>query len=409
MAALNVFRYRRRTVITASAIAVGVMFTIAMDGFIAGSESETVRNVRDFETGEGKIYPEGYFADREFLPFDRFIERDQAKRIERDYEGYRIAPRAVFAAELYFAEDSFAVAGSLTATVYAVDASRDGEVFRSANSISSGRWLAPEDEGIVVGSWLAEDIGATVGTVVTVECRGRGGFYQTFDARVVGIATTDDPIVNRDAVFMELALADDLLALDGAVTEYALRADSPAKLAAARERAPDEESAERGYEFRDWRAIADSTLRLLKGQERESAVFLFFIFVIAAVGVTNTMLMAVMERKNEIGMLRALGFQKISIRALFLAEGFCIGLIGAVAGILLGCCANAFMVRHGFDLSGMLRDTDIGYRSTGVIRSAWNVAGIARIGIGALAISTFVAWFPSGKTLKREVADILRK
>jgi ABC-type lipoprotein release transport system permease subunit len=405
MSLRNVFRYRRRSMITAAAIAFGVMCTIAIDGMLIGTERESSRNIRDYETGEIKVYPQDYFADRKTLPFDRFIEPADRKAVETALEGKQWTPRVNLSAELYFNEDFFAVPGSIQAALTAVDPERDGEVLRIAGKVDEGRWLRKGDTGIVIGSWLAEDIGAKPGYVITVECKGRGGFYQTFDAEIIGVVTTENPVVNRNGVFMDIDAADELLALDGAVTEYVARAgigkDTDKTIATIRNAAP-------GVDPRSWEEVAYDEILLTKAKSSGSKIYIFFIFIIAAVGISNTMLMAVMERKNEIGMLRALGYGNFSIRWQFLLEGFWIGLIGSAMGLVGGLLANVYMVAYGVDVSFMLRDMDMGYRITGIMRSAWNVPGIIASIVGAIAISTFVAWFPSGKMLKKEVADILR-
>ncbi len=404
MAFRNIFRYKKRSLITAFAIAVGVMFTIAIDGLLAGSEQESSRNIRDFETGEAKIYPEGYFTDRLFLPFSFFLEKEDRAKIEQSLAGYKAAPRVELSAELYFNEDYFAVPGSTSAKISCVDPVRDGTVFKTAYKIDEGRWLKSGDEGIVIGSWLAADIGAKTGYVLSVECKGRGGFYQTFDAEIIGIVTTEDPYVNRASVFMDLSRADDLLQLGGAVTEYTVRLDKTPALKELKAAMPS--YAKNIY---SWEQVAADLIKLTKTKSGMSKLYLMFMFIIAAVGISNTMLMAVMERKNEIGMMRALGYSSFRIRLLFLIEGFGIGLLGASAGLAAGCVINFFMSVYGIDFSSLLRNMDAGYRITGIMRSSWNWEGIGATVIGSLAISTFVAWFPSGKILKSEVAEILRK
>ncbi len=412
MAFRNIFRYRRRSFITAVAIAFGVMMTLGMDGLLMGAQEESARNIRDFETGDAMIYPEDYFENRLFLPFDAFLESADRQSIERalaEAPGGAVpsAPRVNLAAELFFNEDWFAVSGSASARLTAVDSLRDAGVFRISDSVTEGRWLGKGDEGIVLGGWLADDIGAEVGFWITVECRGRGGFYQTFDAPVVGIALTDDPYVNRSAVFMDLDRADSLLALDGAVTEYALRLGPPASIG---RRAREMKRLLPAYADRlfTWDRVAEDAVKLTKAKSGGSKIYLFFIFVIAAVGITNTMLMAVMERKAEIGMMRALGYDTLSIRWVFLVEGFGIGLLGAAFGLAGGLLMNWYMAVKGIDFSFMLRNMDVGYRLTGVMRSSWNLRGILSAVVLALVISTAAAWFPSGKILKSEVSDILR-
>lgn len=408
MAFRNVFRYRRRSFITAAAIAFGVMCTVVIDSMLVGAEQESARNIRDFETGDAKIYPGGYMEDRALLPFDRFLEREDRAKIEKGLSGCRWTARTVLAGELYFNEDFFAVAGSAAVRLNAVDPVREGSVFRTPGTMEAGRWLVPGDTGIVLGSWLAGDIGAKVGYSVTVEFKGRGGFYQTFDAEIVGIVLTDSPYVNRLSAFMDLSRADPLLALDGAVTEYAVRFD-PAKrfgteLVALKTGLP-----AYAADIYTWDQIEEDAIKLTKAKSGGSRIYLVFMFIIAAVGISNTMLMAVMERRAEIGMMRALGYGRQTIRWLFLVEGFAIALIGTAAGTALGCAVTAYLVERGIDFSFMLRDIDVGYRLTGIMRSAWHPAGIVSTAIGALVISSVVAWFPSGRILKAEVAEILRK
>lgn len=403
----NIFRYRRRSLITAAAIAVGVMSAIVIDGILIGSETESSRNIRDYETGEGKIYPDGYFAEREFLPFDYFIEACSRPAVEAALEPLAWAPRAEFAAELLFREDFFPASGSVPVRVSAVDPERDIDVFRSGLMIDEGRWLRRGDEGLVLGSWLAEDIGARPGSVIGVQCRGRGGFYQTFDAPIIGIVTTDDPFVNRNAAFMDLQTADTLLALDGAVTEYTFRIPYPADTAKTVQRV--RTALPSDVTVHDWESLASVMLALTKVKSGGSKTILLFMCILAAVGITNTMLMAVMERVREIGMLRALGYTGFRIRFVFLVEGFGIGLIGATAGLIAGCAVNAYFAARGLDFSFMLRDMDAGYRITGILRSAWHLPGIFAAFFGAIGISTLMAWFPSGPILKNETAALLRK
>jgi ABC-type lipoprotein release transport system permease subunit len=272
--------------------------------------------------------------------------------------------------------------------------------------VDRGRWLKRGDDGVVLGSWLAEDIGAQVGSVLSVECRGRGGFIQTFEAPIIGLVTADDPFINRNTVFMDLRAADSLLALDGAVTEYSFRipdrADSAKTMSRIRASLPDTVT------LHDWETLASVMLSLTKVKSGGSKVILLFMFILAAVGITNTMLMAVMERVGEIGMMRSLGYTGAWIRAAFAAEGFGIALIGGTAGLIAGCAINAWLAINGLDFSFFLRDMDAGYRIAGILRSAWHIPGITTAFFGAIGVSTLMAWLPTGGMLKREVADLLK-
>lgn len=227
MAWKNMFRYKNRTMITSCAIAIGVMLSIIMNGLLFGIDTESQRNLQWYETSSAKIFADGYFAEKDFLP-QYFIDRDVQKNIEKilNAEKIQFTKRYQGFAEIYFNEEFFVNGGSISAILTGIDPVSDAQVFHIAEKIESGTWLESNEsmssEGVVIGSWLAEDIGAQVGYYVTVQCRGRGGFYQTFDVPIVGITHTENPVINSTGVFMDIAYLDEMLELEGGVTEYAL-------------------------------------------------------------------------------------------------------------------------------------------------------------------------------------------
>jgi ABC-type lipoprotein release transport system permease subunit len=120
------------------------------------------------------------------------------------------------------------------------------------------------------------------------------------------------------------------------------------------------------------------------------------------------MLMAVFERVREIGMMRAMGMNDGAIRLAFLFEAGGIGLIGTVVGTAIGLAANWYMVNYGIDFTNLMGQMDIGYRVTGVFRSAWHpeaYVGGFLFGILATMVASF---FPSSKALKKEITECLR-
>jgi len=97
------------------------------------------------------------------------------------------------------------------------------------------------------------------------------------------------------------------------------------------------------------------------------------------------------------------------IMTYMLEAGF-LGFIGSVLGIILGCAINYPMVAHGIDFSAMA-DTlsgGIGFRTTGVFRSVWDIPLIFGTGIVATLLASFMAFFPTRKAVKMPITDSLR-
>ncbi len=143
----------------------------------------------------------------------------------------------------------------------------------------------------------------------------------------------------------------------------------------------------------------------------QSVVFLGFFFVIVLLVIANTVLMAVLERTREIGMLRALGMGDGAIVRLFSIETGLIGFLGALIGIVLSLPLNYWMVNHGIDYTRMMEDsgiTNLGYRVTGVFKSAWNFPTMAWSILGATLLSSVTALFPSVRAVRMAITDAFR-
>jgi ABC-type lipoprotein release transport system permease subunit len=398
----NLSRYRRRTLITAGALAAGVAVFIWLDGWLAGAERESERNIVWYESGSAKVLPRAALEDLRLLSLKEVIEEPAAVESALQAAGVSAARRAVLAGELFFGE------GSLLVKVIALDPASDGRVFRLAETISAGRYLAPDEPGVLLGEWLAQDLGASVGDLVTLRARTRYGAFQTLELQVAGLLNCPNPLVNKGTAFIPLSLADQALELQGAVSELDLgfpeRQQPGPRLEAVRARL----AGFPGLAVVGWKELAQDYLMIARAKTAGSSLLLVLIFIIAAVGIGNTMLMAVFERVREIGMMRALGLGDGAIRLAFLLEAGGIGLLGTAAGLALGAALNFYMVRWGLNLGAMIGSMDIGYRVHTVFRSAWHpqaLIGAPAFGIGA---SMLISLIPSSRALRLQITDCLR-
>ena len=401
----NLSRYRKRTIITASAIAFGLATYIFMDGWLKGAEVESERNLVLYETGSSRVLTRAYWAERERMPLSSAIEDPEPVIAALREAGISAAPRTLFAGEAVVEE------GSMPVRVIAIDTERDEQVFAFRQTVTEGRYLAAGEPGALLGEWLAQDLGLAVGDPLTVTTRTRSGFHQTLDLEVVGILNCPNPAINKGTLFMPLDTADTLMEMEGAVTEidlkyrdYRTAEKTNAELAAGALAAfPD-------LTVVSWKDLAADYLAISATKKGGSNVMLFLVFIIAAVGVSNTMLMTIYERVRELGMMRAMGMRDREIRRIFLLEAAGIGAVGSFAGVALGAAVNAAMVRWGIDFSKFLdmRTMDIGYRISGVLRSAWNprvlVVGLA---VGILACVA-VAVLPVRRALRMSITECLR-
>jgi ABC-type lipoprotein release transport system permease subunit len=136
-------------------------------------------------------------------------------------------------------------------------------------------------------------------------------------------------------------------------------------------------------------------------------IFSVIIQVIAGIGVLNLLLMAVFERTREIGLLGAMGLKPRQIATLFILEGTMIGVVGVVAGIILGIAFNSSFAQVGFDYSSFAGVADYMALISGRVYPSLGLGKIVPRAVTVLIITTLAAWIPAREASHREPAQAL--
>jgi putative ABC transport system permease protein len=249
---------------------------------------------------------------------------------------------------------------------------------------------------------------------------------QLLDVVVVGVINSPAPLPNGNTAYIPLdALQDEAgMALEGAVTELVIReknapdarlpgeSESAQAITAALKRGLAAQGLSLGdeLEVRGYLDYIQDYLGYEKIQTGMPQVLAFLLFLLSFLGISNTILMAILERTKETGMMRAMGMTDKQMIIVYMLEAGFLGFIGSILGIILGCVVNYPMVKHGIDFSAMA-DTlsgGIGFRTTGIFRSVWNIPLTIGTGIVATLLSSCMAFFPTRKALKMPITDSLR-
>lgn len=410
LAMKNLFRYKRRTFITAIAIALGLSMYLIVDSLLLGMEEESIRNLLWYETSSVRIHTTEYWGDRQLYPLEQGIEKpEEILGILRN-AGWTATGRTMFTSDMILYSDDFGEDGNMSVLVTAIDPETDNDVFHFGDTLIDGRFLTKDDtEGLLIGSWFAQDIGAKVGYWITLVTRGKGGFFGAIDLEIVGIVNCPNPNVNRTLLMMNKDSADTLLGMGGSVTEIDIRFPLHSDVDESVERIQQLAAlSEQDLEARSWRVLAKDYLAALEADKGGTAIILFLVFLIAAVGISNTMLMSMYERTRELGMMRALGMKDSHILLSFLFEAGGIGFVGSVIGLALGALGNLYMVNVGIDFGFMMRDMDIGYRVQSILRGTWNLRSFLVALASGVGLSVIVAWLPIRRSLKMDIPTCLR-
>ncbi len=400
----NLTRYRRRTLITSSAIAFGLMLFLLFDSVIIGVQHDSERNLKAYETGSLRIHQEGYWENRLLSPLDLSIPDPDGLIASLKENGYTAAKRINFIADMILSSSDFGEEGNVSVKVNAVDFERDFKVFGFGDTLIEGRFPREGADEAVIGSWFAEDIGAETGYIISLVTRGNGGFYEVIDLEIVGILNCPNPNVNRTLLMVPFETADYYLEMDGAASEINITLNSFADV--EREAIRIREIAQ-GFRVLTWKELAADYFAFAQADEGAADIMLFLVFIITAVGISNTMLMAVQERQRELGMMRALGMSDVSISIAFLVEAGGIGLVGSIAGMALGAFFNVFLVKYGIDFSFFMRDMNMGYRVSGVMKGVWSLTSFTVTLLTGVFLPMLIAYLPTRRGLKSDIPTCL--
>ena len=145
------------------------------------------------------------------------------------------------------------------------------------------------------------------------------------------------------------------------------------------------------WDISTWESEHLDLITAMRLEKLGSAFVLFLIILVAAFNATSTMVMTVMEKYREIGILRSLGASRRYVRGLFLRQGLIMGLVGVVSGLGIGGAIALSQVRWGFIPSpGGL------YAEGGLpLEVRW--PDFIMVGLGALLLSLAAAWYPAGR------------
>ena len=199
-----------------------------------------------------------------------------------------------------------------------------------AAAIVAGESRLPSD-GILIGQKLAEDLGLYVGQAIMV----RSDRQRERSFRVTGIFSLGIASADRQAVYMNFTTARALFDLPSGISRFELKvstvADAP-RLAERLERAT-------GLKVKAWTEENAQLFEALDAQGRTGDIIKTFALLTIMIGIASAMLLSVMRRRSEIGIMRAAGVSRFFILQVFVLEGVFIGISGGVSGALLAWAA----------------------------------------------------------------------
>ncbi len=391
----NLSRQKSRTLAILATVALGIAALMVYHGFNTGIMNQYRENTIHARYGHGQVNLKGYRDQRWDKPWEQWLPGDHPVlgALAARPKVTHVFPRVSFHALLNTGNQTLSGYGE------GIVGEREAGFFTTMNVVE-GKTLSDEADGIILGKGLAENLRVKVGDRVTVLTNTVDGSLNGLDFIVAGIFFTGMKSFDDVLFRIQLPMAHSLLGTDK-VENVALGLRAHGDWGAVEELV--------GEKFPDLEAVPFNVLDKVFYQnsvdflQAQFGFILLVIFVIVILGIFNTVSTVVLERKNEIGNLRANGEGRGDIMKLLLVEGLYLGLAGAVAGLILAWLLNATALSGGIQ---MPPGPGITRQFTTFVELQWSFVPVCLgIGLFSTLLGTLLA---GGKLLRQPIVHLLR-
>ncbi len=396
----NIWRNKRRTLITAASILFAVLFASLMEALQKGAWNNMINNVVSYYTGYAQIHQEGYWEDQSI---DKAFEwkAELAGLPEEVPEIRRALPRL----------ESFALAASedlnAGALVVGIDPELENHMTDLKSRLVEGSYLEMNDTAALIGAGLAERLKLGLGDTLVLISQGYRGVNAANLFPIKGIVKFPSPDLNKQIVYLPLGNAQFFYGAQGLVTSVALQIqgqDQVDRVTSALEAKLDTSV----YEIMDWKELMPDLLQAKALDSAGNYIVYMILYLIIAFGIFGTILMMTKEREYEFGILTAIGMQRLTLSATLWIETLILGLMGAIAGILVSIPVVYYFKENPIRFSGEYAGLLEKYGFEPIFPAEFRIGIFLTQAIVVFILTALLGLYPWIKIRKMKPVDAMR-
>jgi len=396
LALRNLTRQKRRTIYTGLSMLVGFVLAGFFIGWADGTYNHMIDKFTRNRLGHIQVHREGYL-DKPSLYKTIGNPEDVGSRIGGYERVESWAPRIYSAGLVSITEKS---AG---AEIIGVDPQREDATTEFSKKVVEGRYFEENGE-VLIGKELAKILKGGVGDEIAIFSQAADGSIAENLYKVVGLLDMGDPRLNRSAFYMQLADARELLVLYNQAHEIAVTLHDLRQVDTVHQ-ALQSEFADTELSVVPWQEFAKEFYRAMQADKNGMYISLVVVILVVAITILNTILMSVMERQKEYGVLKAIGTRPGSIVKMVVAETSILALLAIVIGSILTFFLNLYMAEHGLHLGSPI---NWGGVQLEYMKGEVNFRSFFLPAVTVALTSLAVCLFPAIKAARTEPAKTMR-
>ncbi len=395
----NIWRNRRRTLITASAIVFAVLVAVLMQSMNRGSYEVMIDRMVSFNTGYLQI--QDYRYDEESSLDNAFYYDDELREkiLNADARIEKILPRI----------ETFMLAANDESTrgavVFGIDPEKEHQFNEIKNHLTDGRFFGIDDQAAILSRGLADRLQLGVGDQLVLIGQGRFGMSASGLFEITGIMEHPLREMNNQLVYLPLKTAQEFLSAEERLTALMIapqrEGQTESVAATLRDQFADSELA-----VYTWPELMPELLELMEMDLAAPRLLTVVLYVVIGFGFFGTILTMTMERLREFGVLLSVGMKRTKLASVVFIETLFISFIGVIAGIIL-----AWLVLKAIDpivLSGEAAQAVIDLGFDPIIPMSFAADQFYTQGIYVFLIALIIFLFPLLKITRLNILEAAR-
>ena len=399
IASRNIWRSRKRSLIIITAVSIGLWTGIFMMAFYNGMIEQRINSAITSEFSHIQMHHPDFRKDYEIkysLPEGRKILESIAKKQEIKAVAGRVIIKGMIAS----------ASGSSGITINGVMPAEEQLLTNLKGKIIKGNYFNPKKENeILISEKLRKKLKLNLNKKTILTFQDKEGNLASAAFRITGIYKTINGPYDDANVFVKITDVDSITGIPNAFNEIAILLHSSTSVSEIQRNLKLQFPK---TEIKNWMEISPELGLTVSVGDQMVYIFMGIILLALAFGIVNTMMMSVLERTREIGMLLALGMNKFKIFMMIILETFFLILAGCPIGILLAFTTIGITNRTGIDFSQFSEVySSFGYSSIIYPTLSWNQFG--NIVVLIILTALFSALLPARRALKLKPAESLKK
>ena len=344
MAWRNIWRNKRRTMLTMASIVLAIVLSVVMRSMQLGSYKKMIDDVVGTYTGHLQVHKKGYWNDKSID--NTFYAPDSLLSLIASLKGVAaVIPRF----------ESFALAAgrerSRGAFVVGIAPEKENTLSKLRERLVEGTYLGDGDKGALVAKGLAEYLKLDIGDSLILLGQGYHGVNAAGSFRIKGVVSFASPELNRSFVYLDCAAAQRLFSAENRLT-CAVVEPEQSKLTDATAGILRTTLDANAFEVLTWREMLPELMQQIGGDNAGGLIMLGILYLVVAFGIFGTVLMMTTERIREFGVVNALGLSGGSLSVMVICETVMLSLLSAVAGVVLVLPVILYFAYHPIRLTG---------------------------------------------------------